>query len=446
MTTDIIRHSMDTIQLIRRKRDGGRLRPEEVWKLVEAYAGGAVPEYQMAAWLMAVFCRGLSPRETLALTRAIIRSGRPADLSGIPGPRVDKHSTGGVGDKVSLILAPLIASCGAVVPMVSGRSLGHTGGTLDKLESIPGFRTALGRRRFREVLAATGCAMSGQSAALCPADRKLYALRDVTATVESIPLISASIMSKKLAEGIDALVLDVKTGTGAFMARPSEARRLARSMIRIGDGFGTPVVAFVTGMWEPLGTAVGNSVEVVEALEALKGKWRPDLEEVTLALGEEMLVLVGLAGSRTRARRRLVRAIESGAALDVFRRIVIAQGGDARVVDDYRRLPAAKHTREVRAPSSGYVAGIDALVVGRLGIDLGIGRRRLGDRVDHAAGFRFRKKVGDRVEKGELLAEVLSSNRQRGEGVATGLARCIRVSRSAHRVRGLVVDRLTGRR
>lgn len=430
-------------ELILRKRNRGRLSRAEIEDVVFGYTKGAVPDYQMAAWLMAVFFRGMTNEETSALTGAMMNSGKVFDLSDIPGPRIDKHSTGGVGDKVSLILAPLVAACGVSVPMVSGQGLGHTGGTLDKLGSIPGFRTNLRFRQFHDTLRDLGCCIMGQTRELCPADRQMYALRDVTATVDSIPLIAASIMSKKLAAGIDGLVLDVKTGTGAFMSRIPQARRLARTMIGIGSRMGKKVVALVTGMWEPLGVAVGNSVEVVESIEALKGIWRMDLEEVTLALGEEMLLMAGRAGTRAQARRLLMRALTRGAGLDRFRAMVKAQGGDPGVVDDYGLLPGAKYTIPVLSPDSGYVRAIDALQVGLLAVELGAGRKTMDSKVNPGVGFRFRKKVGDRVEPGEVLVEVLAAEKKQGGAIAARALQHVTVSRTAPRNGGRVIARLS---
>jgi pyrimidine-nucleoside phosphorylase len=436
--------SMQLYELIRRKRDKGRLSDEEMEELVSAYAAGRVPDYQMAAMLMAIFFRGMTVEETAALTLAMMNSGDVFDLSGIPGLKVDKHSTGGVGDKVSLILAPLVAACGVKVPMVSGRSLGHTGGTLDKLESIPGFRTELPFAQFRRNIAGIGLCMMGQTKRMCPADRKLYALRDVTATVDSIPLIAASIMSKKLAEGTDGLVLDVKTGSGAFMSRTTQARRLARTMIAIGLQLGKRVVALVTDMTEPLGESVGNAVEVVEAIEALKGRWRPDLEEVTLALGEEMLILAGLASSSAQARRLLMRALSRGLGLEKFRQMVRAQGGSQRVIDDYSLLPQPAYRFEICAESAGYVRSIDALQVGLLGMRLGVGRQNLDSKIDRSAGFLFKKKVGDRVAKADVIAEVLGSDEAKVREAASRLPASIGVRGTAPRSNGMVVARLDG--
>jgi pyrimidine-nucleoside phosphorylase len=436
--------SMQLYELIRRKRDRGRLSDEEIEELVSAYAAGNVPDYQMAAMLMAIFFRGMTADETTALTLAMMNSGDVFDLSSIPGPKVDKHSTGGVGDKVSLILAPLVAACGVKVPMVSGRSLGHTGGTLDKLESIPGFRTDLSYAQFRRNVSDIGLCIMGQTKRMCPADRKLYALRDVTATVDSIPLISASIMSKKLAEGVDGLVLDVKAGGGAFMTRTVQARKLARTLIAIGTQLGKKVVALVTDMSEPLGEAVGNGVEVVEAIEALKGRWRADLEEVTLALGGEMLVLAGLASSPAQARRLLMRALSRGLGLEKLRQMIRAQGGNPKVVDDYTLLPRPAYRVGVNAVSAGFVRSIDVLQVGILGVGLGVGRQTLDSKIDHSAGFVFRKKVGDRVQKSDVIAEVQGSNETRVNEAASLLSAQIAVSGTAPRGHGMVIARLNG--
>ncbi len=435
---------MQVYELIRRKRDKGRLSDEEIEELVAGFASGRVPDYQMAAMLMAIFFSGMTAEETAALTLAMMNSGDVFDLSGIAGLKVDKHSTGGVGDKVSLILAPLVAACGVRVPMVSGRSLGHTGGTLDKLESIPGFRTDLSYAQFRKDISDTGLCIMGQTKRMCPADRRLYALRDVTATVDSIPLIAASIMSKKLAEGVDGVVLDVKTGNGAFMSRTAQARKLARTMIAIGTQLGKKVVALVTDMSEPLGEAVGNAIEVEEAIEALKGRWRADIEEVTLALGEEMLTLAGLANGPAQARRLLMRALTRGLGLEKFRQMVRAQGGDPNVLDDYGLLPQPACRVEVRAATSGFVRSIDALQVGLLGVRMGIGRQTLDDKVDHSAGFRFRKKVGDRATRGDVIAEAQGSNEARVKEAASRLPAFIVIGGTAPRGNGMVVARLDG--
>jgi pyrimidine-nucleoside phosphorylase len=390
-------------ELIKRKRDGGALGAAEITALVEGYTAGRIPDYQLAAFCMAVYFRGMDAAESLALAEAMLHSGDVLDLSAIPGPKIDKHSTGGVGDKVSLPLAALAAACGLKVPMVSGRGLGHTGGTLDKLESIPGFSVDLPVARFVELVRDLGVGLAGQSDRIAPADRLLYALRDVTATVESIPLIAASIMSKKLAEGIDGLVLDVKVGRGAFMKTPGQARELARALIAIGRGAGKRVTALLTAMDQPLGFAIGNALEVVESIELLRGGGPADLRELTVALTAEMLLLGRLAPGLAEARRDVEAAIDDGRGLAKWRQMVEAQGGDPRVVDDTGRLPQAATLRELAAPVAGVVEAIDGEALGLAAMALGAGRARVEDRVDPAVGLRLRKKVGDRVERGEPL-------------------------------------------
>lgn len=395
---------MRAYEVIHRKRDGRPVPAEAIAELVRDYTEGRVPDYQMAAFCMAVFFRGLSAPELRALAAAMLHSGDVLNLSDIPGAKVDKHSTGGVGDKVSLALAPLAAACGLKVPMVSGRGLGHTGGTLDKLEAIPGFQVNLPVERFREILSSTGACLIGQTDRIAPADRKLYALRDLTATVESIPLIAASIMSKKLAEGIDALVLDVKVGSGAFMKRTDEARRLAETLVAIGRGMGKRVSALLTGMDQPLGRAVGNALEVREAVELLRDEGPRDLREVTVELTAEMLVLGGVAPDREEGRRRVVAAIGDGRGFLKLCEIAEAQGGDPDALADPSLLPLAGATREVRSREGGLVQAIDAEAIGLAAMALGAGRSRLEDRVDPAAGLLVEKKVGEPVEVGEPLA------------------------------------------
>ncbi len=375
------------------------------------YTRGEIPDYQMAAFCMAVFFRGMSEEELSALTRAMLESGEVLDLSAIPGAKVDKHSTGGVGDKVSLALAPLAAACGVKVPMVSGRGLGHTGGTLDKLEAIPGFRVDLPVERFRELVASVGACLIGQTSRIAPADRKLYALRDVTATVESIPLIAASIMSKKLAEGIDALVLDVKSGAGAFMKTRTEARALGATLAGIGRAMGKRVTALVTAMEEPLGRAVGNALEVAEAVELLRGGGPDDLHQVTVELTAEMLLLAGLADDLDGARRRVEEALDDGSGLRKLRQIVEAQDGDPLAIDDLERLPRAGGILEVRSERSGAVQALDAEQVGLAAMALGAGRTKVEDRVDPAVGVMVLKKVGDPVERGEPLCTLHHGSR-----------------------------------
>ncbi len=397
---------MRAYEVIHRKRDGRPVPPEAVADLVTRYAAGEIPDYQMAAFCMAVFFRGMSEPELQALTGAMLRSGDVLDLSDLPGAKVDKHSTGGVGDKSSLAIAPLAAACGLRVPMVSGRGLGHTGGTLDKLEAIPGFRVRLPVEEFRAVLASVGACLVGQTDRIAPADRKLYALRDLTATVESIPLIAASILSKKLAEGIDGLVLDVKVGSGAFMKRMPEAEALARTLVGLGRGMGKDVVALVTDMDQPLGRAVGNALEVREILDLLGGGGPADLRALTVELTAEMLVVGEVAAAPDEARARVVEAIHDGRGLRKLREIVDAQGGDARVVDDPDRLPRASRVVDVPAPATGVVEAIDAEAVGLAAMGLGAGRSRIEDAVDPAAGVEVLRKVGDRVEAGEPVARM----------------------------------------
>ena len=432
------------VEVIKAKRDGRVLAPADLRALVDAYVAGEVPDYQMAAFCMAVFFRGMTALETSALTQAMLRSGEVLDLSDLPGVKVDKHSTGGVGDKVSLALAPIAAACGVVVPMISGRGLGHTGGTLDKLESIPGFQVRLPVERFREILASTGACLIGQTDRLAPADRRLYALRDVTATVESIPLIASSIMSKKLAEGIDALVLDVKVGSGAFMKRLEDAEALARALIGIGQGMGKRVVALLTGMDEPLGCAVGNALEVKEAVELLHDEGPKDLREVTFALCAEMVLLAGRAANLEEARALVRAVVGDGRAFLKLCQIVEAQGGDPDALADLSLLPAAEGTLEVAAGASGTVQAIDAEAIGVAAVALGAGRARVEDAVDPAVGLIIRKKVGERVEAGEPLATVHFGRRgaERPEAVAERVRRAYQIGAQAVPAEPLVLARM----
>jgi pyrimidine-nucleoside phosphorylase len=419
---------MDAVGIIRKKRDGLRLEPAEIAGFVTRYTRGEIPDYQAAALAMAIFFQGLDPAETADLTNAILHSGQVVDFSGIPRPKVDKHSTGGVGDKTSLIIAPVAAAGGLAVPMISGRGLGHTGGTLDKLESIPGFRTRLTLEEFREAVRRTGAGLIGQTDELAPADRKLYALRDVTATVESIPLISASIMSKKLAEGIDALVLDVKVGSGAFMKTPERARELARRMVEIGTACGKRVQALLTAMNQPLGRAVGNALEVIEVLEALKGRGPADLMEVSRELTARMFVLGGLDPGLEAGRARFDQALESGAGLRKFAEIIRGQGGNAGVIEDYALLGRAGQEESIVAREDGYVAALEAEAIGVASMRLGAGRERLDSVIDPAAGLVFEKKVGDAVEAGERLCAVYGNDRSRLAEVRARLRAAIRIS------------------
>ncbi len=394
------------VELIERKRDGLSLTPEEIRWLISAFTAGEVTDYQMAAMAMAVYIRGLGPDELSSWTEAMLHSGETLDLSGLDGPKVDKHSTGGVGDKVTIPLLPMVRVCGVIAPTLSGRGLGHTGGTRDKLEAIAGLSTSLSSERFMEVLSTHGMVYGGQSENLAPADRKLYALRDATGTVPSLPLIASSIMSKKLAEDLDGLVLDVKTGAGAFMADPAQARALATVMVGLGEAHGVKTTAILTSMDSPLGREVGNASEVRESIQTLRGEGPGDLWEVTLALGVEMLLLAGTARDETRAREMLCEAISSGEALEMFGRVVEAQGGDRRVVEDPSLLAIAPHRTEVIAPASGWVTACHARTVGVAATRLGAGRERAEDTIDPGVGVTILAKPGDRVEVGQPLAEI----------------------------------------
>ncbi len=403
-------------EIIEKKKDGRELSREEIGSLISGYVEGRIPDYQVSALLMAICIQGMGFRETLDLTQVMISSGERVDLSHIQKPKIDKHSTGGVGDKVSLVLAPLAASCGIVVPMVSGRALGHTGGTLDKLEAIPGVRTDLSLDEFRRNLEAIGVAIIAQTQELVPADRKLYTLRDVTGTVASIPLIAASIMSKKVAEGIDFLVLDVKMGRGAFVQRIEEARKLADLMIEIGEEMGVTTVALLTSADQPLGRAVGDTLEVKETVAVLKGEEAPqDLLEVTLALGSHMLLMGGRADDRPQARTLLQDAIRSGAALAKLMDLVEHQGGDASIIEEPAAFPQAPFQVEVKSLRGGYVTAIDALDIGLAANFLGASRETLQGTVDHSVGMVLDKKVGDEVCEGERIALVHANDLAKGE-------------------------------
>ncbi len=392
--------------IIARKRDGHELSREEIAAFVRGATDGGWADYQLSAMLMAVVWRGMTPQETAHYTEAMMRSGIVADLSNVRVPRSDKHSTGGVGDKISLHLAPMVAACGVAVPMISGRGLGHTGGTLDKLEAIPGFRVNLSLEEFRTQVGSIGLALIGQTAELAPADKKLYALRDVTATVESLPLICGSILSKKLAEGIDTLVLDVKFGRGAFMKDKADARRLAESLVAVATALGKPTRAVLTAMEEPLGRAVGNAVEVAESIECLRGQGSADTMEVTYALGTQMLLLAGVAQSPCEARAKLKETITNGSALGKFRDLVAAQGGNARVVDDPALLPSAKLKVTLTAARSGYVHEVNAMGVALVALRLGAGRAKATDGIDHAVGVTDLCKIGEQLEMGARLCTI----------------------------------------
>ncbi len=430
--------------LIRIKRDGGALNAEQIRAFVRGATSGEIPDYQTSALLMAIFLRGMNRDETVALTRAMLESGSRADLSSIPGLKVDKHSTGGVGDKTSIPLAALVAACGVPVPMISGRGLGHTGGTLDKLESIKGFRTNLPIPEFVDTVRKVGACLIGQTADLAPADKKLYALRDVTATVECAPLIASSILSKKAAEGIDALVMDVKTGSGSFLKGLERCRELARTIVEVGTGLGLRVVAFLTDMDQPLGRAVGNALEIEESIECLKGKGPSDLETLVVEMAAEMLVLAGTAKLIDPARERIRFAIRDGTGLKKLREIVVAQGGNGKVVEEPSRLPQAERSTPFPSPSSGFVTAMDAEAVGLAAMSLGAGRRRVEDRIDPAAGILLRKKLGDRVEKGEPLLELRHAEATPLEEARAFLSRAYRFGSAPPPGRPVVLGRILG--
>ncbi|WP_437838807.1 thymidine phosphorylase [Sorangium sp. So ce1153] len=430
------------VELVARKRDGGRLSDDEIARLVRAHGDGELADYQMSALLMAVFFRGMDDAETVALTRAMLHSGDVLDLSSVPGRKVDKHSTGGVGDKVSICLAPLVAACGVPVPMVSGRGLGHTGGTLDKLEAIPGFDVALDTAAFARIVREVGTCMIGQTARVAPADKRIYALRDVTATVESIPLIVASILSKKLAEGIDALVLDVKVGRGAFMKTLDDARALGTALVRVGTAAGKRVSALLTDMSAPLGRTVGNAIETREAIEVLHGRGPGDLVACTLALAEEMLIAGGAAASAAEARAKLEAAIASGAAAEVLARMIAAQKGDPAVVQDPGRLPSAPVVVEVAAQDEGYVVAVDPLEIGLSAVALGAGRTRADQRVDPAVGIELAAVRGDRVDRGAPLARVHARGADDARAAAARVRAAFQLGPAPAEAPALVLERI----
>lgn len=428
--------------IIEKKRDGKALTEQELTFFIHGYARGEIPDYQAAAFAMAVYFKGMTPAETSALTRVMIQSGETIDTSPVIGPKVDKHSTGGIGDKISIPLAPLAASCGVKVPMISGRGLGITGGTLDKLESIPGFRVNLSIPEFLPVLQSCGCAMIGQTERIVPADRKLYALRDVTATVPSIPLIVSSIMSKKLAEGIDGLVLDVKCGNGAFMQTQGKARELANSLMAVGRAMGKRVRTLITAMDEPIGRTVGNALEVAESIAILRNSGPADSTELTLELAAEMLVLAGIAPSTEAAFPLLRQKLQNGDALKVFRKMIAAQGGDPAVVDTPAQLPAAPCRKTVPAMSAGYVTAVHAETIGRAALLLGAGRVKTTDTVDHAAGISDLVKSGERVMMGQPLAVLHAATPERINEALPLLKEAFTIKPAPSRIRSLILDRL----
>jgi pyrimidine-nucleoside phosphorylase len=397
---------MRAVEILRKKRDDLTLDGAEIESFIHGVTSGNWPDYQASALLMAIVLRGMNAEETAHLTRAMVRSGAKLDWSDLPGPKVGKHSTGGVGDKTSLIVAPLAAACGVIMPMISGRGLGHTGGTLDKLQAIPGFRVDLTLAEFRTLVQKVGCAIVGQTAEIAPADKILYGLRDVTATIESIPLITASIMSKKIAEGIDALVMDVKCGQGAFMKTPTNARALAESLVATGRGNGVRTQALITAMDVPLGRAVGNALEVLESIDTLRGCGPTDLETLAVALAARMVLLGGAAASLDEAETKVRAALSSGSGLEKLRQVIAHQGGDPRAIDDRGRLPRAPHQLLVRAERPGYVIDIHAELVGRASMALGAGRDRIEDAVNPGVGVVVQARPGELVKAGEALAEV----------------------------------------
>jgi len=434
---------MNANEIIRKKRDGGELTRPELEYLIDGYVKGSIPDYQAAAFLMATYFRGMTDGETSEFTRLMLHSGDVVDLSHIPGIKVDKHSTGGVGDKISLPLAPIVAACGVPVPMISGRGLGHTGGTLDKLESIPGFRTSLSIDEYKKVIAEIGVVMIGQTKEIAPADKKMYALRDVTSTVECIPLIAGSIMSKKLAEGIDALVLDVKTGRGAFMQSQERAEALATALVGIGNSFGKNTVAFITRMDEPLGFAVGNWLEVVESVDCLRGKDIPDIMELTYVLGGAMVMLGGRAADLREGIERCREVVANGKAYEKFRELVARQGGDVSFLDNPETYPASKHAVEITARKSGFITTVDSLELGFAGIMIGAGRTKVDDIIDPKAGILLRKKAGDAVVQGETVATLFTDNEATLVAASERVARGFSYGDAAPVFGPLVISRVT---
>ncbi len=426
--------------MIRSKREGAELAPSDIEFMVGGFLDGAVADYQMSAFLMAVFFRGMSDAETETLTRVMLRSGIVLDLSGVDGSKVDKHSTGGVGDKLSLIVAPVAAAAGVRIPMISGRGLGHTGGTLDKLESIPGMRTDFSPKAFVALVSSVGMAIVGQSPEMAPADRRMYALRDVTATVECVPLIVGSILSKKLAAGLDALVLDVKVGRGAFMGDVESARELARRLISTAGRLGLPTTALLTDMQAPLGLAVGNAIEVREALDTLRGGGPADVREVSLALAARMIVAAGVVSDLAAAEVAATSVLDDGSALEVFRRFVEAQGGDPSVVDSPRLLPEAPATRVVAARGDGYVSSIDALEIGLSAVSLGAGREAVGDEVDPSVGIEIAAPLGAEVRVGDALAVLHARTEGDADSVSSRVAGAFELSDAAQHPSSRIIE------
>ena len=431
---------MRTVDLIHRKRDGEELDGQEISYLIDAYTRGEIPDYQMSAFLMAVYFAGMTDREVSTLTECMIRSGETVDLSAVKGPKVDKHSTGGVGDKTSLVVAPLAAAAGVIVPMMSGRALGHTGGTLDKLESIPGFRTDLTVEQFQAQLSEIGLCFIGQSERIAPADGKLYGLRDVTATVESIALIASSIMSKKMAEGVDALVLDVKVGSGAFIKKQVDARRLAQMMVGIGRRMDKRVQALITDMNQPLGYAVGNALEVMEVSQTLMNQGPADLTRLCLELASRMIFLAKLAPTLEEARHVAETKLVDGSGYRKFKQVIQAQGGNAQALDKFELLPNATGMREITSPRAGYVSAIDAEDIGRASTLMGAGRDRKDDRIDPAVGVILEVKMGEKVDAGSVLCRLYYTGEDHVEEASEMVEDAFRVSQQKAEERELILE------
>jgi pyrimidine-nucleoside phosphorylase len=431
---------MRTVDLIQRKRDGEELAADEIRFLIDGYSQGSIPEYQIAAWLMAVFHSGMSDREVSALTDCMIASGETIDMSELPGLKVDKHSTGGVGDKTSLIAAPLAAAAGVVVPMISGRALGHTGGTLDKLEAIPGFRTNLTVEEFKAQLQTTGLAFIGQTSEIAPADGKLYALRDATATVESLPLIASSIMSKKIAVGLNALVLDVKVGSGAFVKRQVDARRLAQLMVGIGRRLDKKVVALITDMNQPLGYAVGNALEVMEVSQTLQNAGPVDLTRLSLELAARMIFLGKITKTIEEARELAQNKLLDGSGYRKLKEVIAAQGGNPQVLDRFELLPNATGAREITCPRAGYISAIDAELIGRAAMMIGAGRDKKEDAIDPAVGVILEAKVGQKMDAGSILCRLYYTSEEHVEEAAEIVEDAFRISANSPEERELILE------
>ncbi|WP_337864661.1 thymidine phosphorylase [Ignavibacterium sp.] len=419
---------MNTIEIIRKKRDKKSLSNEEIEFLISSYTKGKIPDYQFSAFLMAAFLNGLNKTETAALTKAMLYSGKIVDLSSIKGLKVDKHSTGGVGDKTSLIIAPIAAAAGVYVPMISGRGLGHTGGTLDKLESIPGFRTELNLNQYEKVLKKTGAVLIGQTKEIAPADKLIYSLRDVTATVEAIPLITGSIMSKKLAEGIDSLVLDVKTGNGAFMKEMEDAIDLANSLSETAKAFGKKCIAFITDMNQPLGNYIGNWLEVVESIQVLRNGKKNDLTELSLILAGAMIFLGKKSKSLEEGIEKAITILNSGKAFNKFLEIVKAQGGNISYLEDPEKYPKSNYNKQIKLMNEGYLSFVNTYEIGMAAIDLGAGRLKKEDKIDPKAGIIFNFKVGDKIRKADVIAEVFSDSKEKIKLAENRILKAVRLS------------------